>query len=156
VVFQRGTMKPTLWSATLNEGLPASQITGYYAQNPEYSPDGNLISFHFMDYGDKEPKWKLGLIDSATRRLVNKLEFPARIVNRETAWNPQLGLLSMTFEGGNGAGILLSNPLTGEHYTITDIGSGAITSLAWSIDGRSLVYAQKHETTDVVELNTAY
>lgn len=156
VVFQRGTMKPTLWSANLNAGQPASQVTGYYAQNPEYSPDGNLISFHFMDYGDKEPKWKLGLIDSATRRLVNKLDFPAPIANRETSWDPQAGLVTMSFQAGNGAGILLMNPLTGEYFTIKDIGSGAITSLAWSIDGRSLVYAQKHETTDVVELTAAY
>lgn len=152
VVFQRGTMKPTLWRLSLDQDRRATQITGYFSQNPRHSPDGSLISFHFMDFGESGPKWKLGLIDSVTRRVVNKLEFPVAISNRETAWNPLTGIATMAFGEGDGAGFLLISPLTGAYNTITGVGGGAITSFAWSPDGHTLAFVQKHETTDVVEL----
>lgn len=151
VVFQRGSLKSTLWSVGLHGG-PAAQITGYLAQHPRHSPAGRMISFHFMDFGDKAAKWKLGLIDVTTRRLLNKVEFPVTISHRETAWKPDAGLITLAFETGGDSGILLIDPLTGVYRTIPNAGGGDITSLAWSLDGQSLVFAQKHETTDVVEL----
>lgn len=151
-VFQRGSLKPMLWIVGLDGGQPPTQITGYGATNPEHSPDGRMISFHFMDYADKAAKWKLGVIDAAERRLINKVEFPVPITNRETAWSPHAGMITMTFEAGHEFGVLLIDPLTGRHFTIPNAGTGDVTSFAWSPDGRTLVFAQKHVTTDVVEL----
>jgi DNA-binding winged helix-turn-helix (wHTH) protein/Tol biopolymer transport system component len=153
IVFQRGTSPATLWSIAPNLNQPPKQLTGYQATHPAISPDGKQIAFHFMDYGSQNPHWKLGLIDSETRKFLNKLEFPVPVTERETAWNPKNNLLTMAFGSGEKSGIFLWSATDGNFQTLDRIGAGKIGSFAWSRDGSRLVFSQIFEKSDVVSLN---
>jgi DNA-binding winged helix-turn-helix (wHTH) protein/Tol biopolymer transport system component len=152
VVFQRGAAPPTLWSVAADGNQAPQQLTGYQATNPSVSPDGTRIAFHFMDYGSPNPHWKLGLIDSETRRLVNKLEFPIPVYQRKTVWHPKNELLTMVFSSGEGSGFLLWSLPDDKFQKIENIGAGEIGAFAWSPDGNRLVFAQNFATSDVVSL----
>lgn len=152
IVFQRGLAQLTLWQVTLGENKPPTQITGYLASHPTISPDGQTIAYHFMDYGGKDPHWKLGLINSENHRLLNKLEFPVPITERKTVWHPNGKFLTMIFYNGENVGILLLSATDGKFQTIENIAVGKITSFAWSPDGSRFAYSQNFETNDVVSL----
>jgi len=150
-VFQRGTSPPTLWAGTPDGGA-LTQLTGYQATNPTISPDGKQIAFHFMDYGGKDPHWKLGLIDSESHQLINKREFPVPVTQREAVWNPVSDLLTMAFRNGENSSFLLWSLADGKYRTLDNVGLGRIGAFAWSPQGDRLVYSQVFETSDVVEL----
>lgn len=154
VVFQRGTSPPTLWSISQLNNEPPNQLTGYQATNPSISPDGKQIAFHFMDYGRQDPHWKLGLIDSETRKFLNKLEFPMTVTQRETVWNPKSNLLTMAFASGENSGFLLWSVAEGRFQTIDNVGTGRIGAFAWSPDGSRIVFSQIFEKSDVVSLDS--
>ncbi|MEP6901125.1 MAG: winged helix-turn-helix domain-containing protein [Actinomycetota bacterium] len=153
IIFQRGAAPPTLWSVALNGNQAPKQLTGYQATNPSISPNGQQIAFHFMDYGNQNPHWKLGLIDRESRRILNKLDFPIPIFQRKTVWHPKSNLLTMVFRNGENSGILLWSITDGKFQTIDNIGVGKISSFAWSPDGSRLVFSQNFETSDVVALD---
>ena len=152
VVFQRGESPSTLWSVAFNGSQPPQQLTGYQATHAAVSPDGKQIAFHFMDYGSKNPHWKLGLIDSQTHDLVNKLEFPMPITQRDTAWNPKNNLITMAFGNGENSNILLWSVADGRIQTLDNIDVGRIAAFAWSPDGSKLIFSRVFETSDVVLL----
>ncbi|MEZ5428622.1 MAG: winged helix-turn-helix domain-containing protein [Pyrinomonadaceae bacterium] len=152
VVFQRGSPTPTLWRFEFGENQPPEQLTGYFANNPSFSPDGRTIAFHFMDYGGRDPRWRLGLIDAQTRRFLKKLDFPVPITERKTVWHPKEGFLTMAFSQGEEQGLLLLWPEDGHYRIINKIAGGKITSFDWSPDGSRLAFSQKFETGDVVSL----
>jgi DNA-binding winged helix-turn-helix (wHTH) protein/Tol biopolymer transport system component len=153
IIFQRGTSPATLWSVSTDGNQPPKQLTGYQATHPAISPDGKQIAFHFMDYGAPNPHWKLGLIDIETRKLLNKLEFPVPVTQRETAWNPKNNLLTMAFGSGEKSGIFLWSATDGKFQTFENIAAGRIGSFAWSPDGSRLVFSQIFEKSDVVSLD---
>lgn len=153
IIFQRGTSTTTLWSVALNGNQLPKQITGYQATHPSISPDGKQIAFHFMDYGSENPHWKLGLIDSESRKILAKLEFPIPVTQRDTVWYPKNNLLTMAFRKSENSGILLWSISDNKFQTIENIGVGKISSFAWSPDGTRLVFSQNFETSDVVALD---
>jgi Tol biopolymer transport system component len=142
----------TLWRVATEENQPPVQLTGYPASHPSVSPDGQIIAYHFIDYGGNKPAWKLGLINSETRRLLNKLDFPVPITERKTIWHPNDNLLTMIFYNGENVGMLLMSATDGKHQIIDNIGIGKISSFAWSPDGSRLVFTQNFETNDVVSM----
>jgi DNA-binding winged helix-turn-helix (wHTH) protein/Tol biopolymer transport system component len=152
IFFQRGGTLPTIWQVVPAENQPPKQITGYFATHPSISPDGQKIAYHFMDYGSKEPRWKLGIINSKNHRLLNKLEFPFSITERKIVWHPNGNLLTMVFSEGENEGILLLSATDGKFRTIDGIASGKITSFDWSPDGSRFTYSQQFETSNVVLL----
>jgi Tol biopolymer transport system component len=152
IFFQRGSAQPTLWRVAAG-GQPPEQLTGYFALRPAVSPDGKQIAYHFMDYGGKNPQWKLGLINSENRRLLNKLEFPIPITERKMVWHPNGNLLTMIFNKGESVGILLLSAADGKFQTMENIATEKITSFAWSPDGSRFAFSQNFETNDVVPLN---
>jgi Tol biopolymer transport system component/DNA-binding winged helix-turn-helix (wHTH) protein len=152
IVFQRDTSPPTLWSIAPGEDQPPAQLTGYQATHPAISPNGEQIAFHFMDYGTPKPHWKLGLIDSKTHEFLSKFEFPIPVTQREMAWNPENGLLTMAFGSGENSGILFWSVADGKLQIIDDVGPGRIGAFAWSPDGSRLVFSQIHQNSDVVSL----
>ena len=154
VVFQRGTAPPSLWTVSLNDGQAATQLTGYQSTNPSMSPDGKRIAFQFMDFGGKDPHWKLGLLDTRTHALLSKLEFPLPVTKRQSVWNPKSGLLTMAFGSGEDAELVLWSLANGTVETINSVDVGRIGAFAWSPDGNRLVFSQIFETSDVVELGS--
>lgn len=153
IIFQRSTSSPTLWSIAPDGKQPPKQLTGYFATHPSISPDGKQIAFHFMDYGSQNPHWKLGLIDRETRKLLNKLDFPIPVTQRETVWNPKNNLLTMAFRNGESSSVFLWSLTDDKFHTIDNIGAGKISSFAWSPDGSRLVFSQIFEKSDVVSLD---
>jgi Tol biopolymer transport system component len=154
VVFQRGTAPPSLWTVSLNDGQAPTQLTGYQSTNPSMSPDGKRIAFQFMDFGGKDPHWKLGLLDARTHALLSKLEFPLPVTKRQSVWNPKSGLLTMAFGSGEDAELVLWSLANGTVETINSVDVGRIGAFAWSPDGNRLVFSQIFETSDVVELGS--
>jgi DNA-binding winged helix-turn-helix (wHTH) protein/Tol biopolymer transport system component len=152
IVFQRGFAASTLWSISL-DGVSTTQLTGYFASHPAISPDGQMIAYHFMDYGGKDPHWKLGLINRETHVLLNKLDFPLPISQRKTAWRPKDGLLTMTFANSEKSGLLLLSPVDGTFRTFDDLSAGKISAFDWSSDSSRLAFAQNFETNNVVLLS---
>lgn len=152
IIFQRGNNQTTLWQITPGENTTPIQLTGYSVANPTISPDGQKIAYHFMDYGGKNPYWKLGVINNENRRLLTKLEFPVPITERRTIWRPKTDLLTMIFYNHETAGILLMSAVDGKFQTIENIGSGKITSFDWSADGSRFAFSQTFETNDVVAI----
>ncbi|MEP7075359.1 MAG: hypothetical protein ABI878_06080 [Acidobacteriota bacterium] len=144
---------PTLWTSAPGADQPPTQLTGYQSTNPSMSPDGKQIAFHFMDFGGKNPHWKLGLMDSQTHLLLNKLEFPMPVTQRQTVWNPKNNLLTMAFGNGENSGLLLWSIADGTVQTLNDIDVDRIGAFAWSPDGNRLVFSQVFETSDVVSLD---
>jgi DNA-binding winged helix-turn-helix (wHTH) protein/Tol biopolymer transport system component len=152
VVFQRGTSPPTLWSVSTKENRPPEQLTGYQSTNPSISPDGKKIACHFMDYGGKDPHWKLGLIDSETHRLLRKLEFPMIVTQRTTAWNPGNDQLTVAFGSGENLSLYVWSLEDGTIRPIENVSAGKIGAFAWSVDGKRLAFSQSFEKSDVVSL----
>jgi Tol biopolymer transport system component len=153
VVFQRGTSPPTLWSVPSKGDQPPTQLTGYQSTNPSISPDGKQIAFHFMDFGGKDPHWKLGLIDSTTHTFLNKLEFPVAITKRDIVWGPVADTLTMAYGDGENSSIILWSLADGSSQTLENIGAGRVGAFAWSPDKTHLVFSQVFETSDVVLLD---
>ncbi len=153
VVFQAGVSPETLWSIPVGDNQVPAQLTGYHASHPAVSPDGKQIAFHFMDYGSRDPHWKLGLIDNETRKLVNKLEFPITVTDRQMVWHPKNNLLTMTFRSGEDSGIILWSMTDGNVRKLDMIASGIISAFSWSADGSRLAYSQVFKKADVVSLN---
>jgi len=153
VVFQRGTSPPTLWSVASNADHPPTQLTGYQSTNPTVSPDGRQIAFHFMDFGNKEPRWKLGLIDSTTHTFLAKLEFPVPVSKREIVWGPRSDFLTMVFGEGEQSSIILWSLIDGKSQTLETSDAGRIEAFAWSPDGSRLVFSEVFNTSDVVSLD---
>lgn len=149
VVFQRGNLKPMLWRVAMESGQEAEQLTGYLSMRPIISPDGKMIAYHFMDYGGKNARWKLGLVSSDDRRLLKKLEFPLTVTERKMAWHPTRNLLTLLFSNGK---VLLMSGDDGKFETLDTNASGKITSFAWSPDGTRFAFAQTFETNDVVSI----
>lgn len=152
IIFQRGENSATLWQIAADGTQPPEQLTGYAISNPAVSPNGRTIAYHFMDFGVKNPHWKLGLINSEDRRLLEKLEFPVSITERKTVWHPKGEFLTMIFNNPDNAGILLLSASDGKSRTIQNIGSGKINSVSWSAEANRLVFSQKFEKSDVVSL----
>ena len=152
VVFQRGTSPPTIWSVASNGDQPPTQLTGYQSSNPSVSPDGKQIAFHFMDFGGKNPRWKLGLIDSSTHAFLSKLEFPIPVTKRDAVWGPADGLLTMVFGDGENSSIIVWSLADGTSKTLENIDAGRIGAFAWSPDRSRLVFSEVFETSDVVSL----
>jgi Tol biopolymer transport system component len=152
VVFRRGLGKPTLWQASIDGEHPPKQLTGYYAVHPAISPDGRAIAFQFMDSGERDPRWKLGLIDSETRRLLNKFELPESVTDRKMVWHPNGRLLGLPLNNGENVGILIISVTDGKFRTIENITRGKISSFSWSPDGRRFAFSQNLETSEVISL----
>jgi Tol biopolymer transport system component len=152
VIFQRGTAPPSIWSVNTAGGEPPKQLTGYQSTNPSISPDGKYITCNFMDYGAKNPHWKLGLIDSSTLKVERKLEFPKVVTDRTTVWNPKTGEMTMAFGGGGSNGLYLWSIENGAVRLLREVNAGRIGSFAWAEDGKRLVYSQIFEKGDVIEL----
>ncbi|MBS1794480.1 MAG: PD40 domain-containing protein [Acidobacteria bacterium] len=152
VVFQRGSSVSTLWTAKLDNPQRAAQITGYAAVHPSVSPDGKRIAFHFMDYGERTPFWKLGLIDSVSHRLLDKLAFPVPISQRETVWHPKENLIALAYQNGENAGLLFWSMDDGRYRTLDDAGAGRIAALGWSPDGKRFAFVRTFENSDVAVL----
>lgn len=152
IIFQRGENPATLWQIETNGMKPPEQLTGYTISNPTISPNGQIIAYHFMDFGVQNPHWKIGLVNSEDRRLLKKLEFPVSITERKTVWHPKGYLLTMIFNNPENAGILLLSATDGKARTIQNIGSGKINSVSWSAEADRLVFSQKFEKSDVVSL----
>ena len=151
IVFQRGSVLPTLWSISL-DGISLTQLTGYFASHPAISPDGREIAYHFMDYGGQDPHWKLGLIDGENHGLLNKLDFPVPISQRKTAWRSNDNRLTMTFANGERSGILLLSPVDGTFQTFDNLAAGKISAFDWSSDSSRLAFAQNFESNNIVLL----
>ena len=151
IVFQRGEAVPTLWSVSL-DGASATQLTGYFASHPAISPDGQLVAYHFMDYGGENPHWKLGLINRESRVLLNKIDFPLPISQRKTAWRPNDHRLTMAFASGERSGILLLSSADSTFQTFDGLAAGKISSFDWSPDSSRLAFVQNFETNNVVLL----
>ncbi|MBS1793606.1 MAG: winged helix-turn-helix domain-containing protein [Acidobacteria bacterium] len=154
VIFQRATTQPNLWRVDSSDEQPPRQLTGYYASHPAVSPDGSKIAYHFIDYGEKNPRWKIALMNAESRELLNKIEFPFPITERKTVWRPNTDLLTMTFKKGDDSGILLLSSTTGQFQTIDNLAVGRISDFAWSPEGNRLAFSQVLEKADVVALNT--
>lgn len=92
------------------------------------------------------------LINSESRRLLNKLEFPVPIIMRKTIWHPDKNLLTMIYNNGENVGILLLSAADGSFQTIENVVRGKISSFAWSPDGSHFAFSQSFETGDVVSL----
>lgn len=152
VIYQSGLGYSTLWQVSPEGNSPPVQLTGYLASNPSVSSDGQKIAFHFIDYGKINPNWKLGLINSKNRQLLNKVDFPLPISERKSVWQPKTDILTMIFYNGGTAGILQLSTVDGKFQTIENIGSGKVTSFDWSADGNRFAFAQNIETNDVISI----
>ena len=61
---------------------PAKQLTGYFAVQLSLSPDRKVISYQFMDFDGEDRVWRLGLMDSVTGKLLNKIDLPILVSER--------------------------------------------------------------------------
>jgi dipeptidyl aminopeptidase/acylaminoacyl peptidase len=105
-----------------------------------------------MDSGERDPRWKLGLIDSETRRLLNKFELPESVTDRKMVWHPNGRLLGLPLNNGENVGILIISVTDGKFRTIENITRGKISSFSWSPDGRRFAFSQNLETSEVISL----
>ena len=151
-VFSKNIAVSNLARISLQGGTPEHLPEIATDASVSFSPDGQTIAYHFMDYGGKNPHWKLGLINSENHRLLNKLEFPVPITERKTVWHPNNSFLTMIFYNGENVGILLLSATDGKYQTIANIGVGKISSFAWSPDGSRFAFSQKFETNDVISM----
>jgi len=154
VIFQRGSLvKPTLWRVPADGDQPPKQVTGYFALQPSISSDGKVIAYQFMDFEGEERVWRLGLMDSLTGKLLNKIDFPNLVTERKTVWRPGDDLLTIGVNVGDGFGFLLMSRTGGVHQTIENVTADKISSFAWSPDGKRLAFSSNQVTSDSVVLD---
>lgn len=115
---------------------------------PVISPDGLKTAFFMMDRG----KWKIGVVETETGRMLKEIEFPADVRQRRMRWHPSGEYLSLFYEVGKDIK-LLCVPLSGDaSWTIEGFGTGDVNSFDWSKDGNRMVYSVTTETQDVILL----
>ena len=151
VVFQQASSsKPTIWRISIGPNKPPEQLTGYLAKQPSVSPDGKKIAYQFMDLTDDDSSWKLGVMDSSNGKLLNKIDLPVLITNREVVWRPGDDLITMVVTTGPSSGFVLLSTATNSYQTIENVTNEAISSFGWSPDGKRLAFAANQENSDAV------
>ena len=147
---QRSLVSPTIWRVSIGGDRLPEQLTGYRAQEPSVSPDGKIIAYQFMDQVSGSRIWKIGLMDSASGKLINKIDLPLLITDRSVAWSPSGDMLTMAITTGASSDLLFQSPVDGSYRTIENVTRDKISSLAWSPDGTRLAFAVNQITSDAV------
>ena len=154
VLFLHGSiLAPTIWKVSIDETQTPKQVTGYRAQHATLSPDGKMIAYQFMDFVSGSRVWKLGIMDAENGRLLNTIAFPRLITNRNVAWRPGDNLITMIATEGESSGLVFLSPNDGSAKTIDNLTDEKIASLAWSRDGKRLVFSSNRVTSDAVMLD---
>ena len=152
-IFQRRSVpKATLWRVSTTSNESPRQLTGYTAQHPSVSPDGKMIAYQFMDLTIGDGVWKIALVDLNSGRLLNKIDFPVLVTDRQVSWHPGDNFLTLATNSGESSGFLLLSPTDNSYKILDEITSDTITAFAWSPDGRRLAFAAQRVNSDVVEL----
>jgi DNA-binding winged helix-turn-helix (wHTH) protein/Tol biopolymer transport system component len=154
VIFQQGSLiKPTVWRVSTGNNQPPKQLTGYLARQPAPRPDGKTIAYQFMDFNTDNKLWRLGLMDSANGRLLNVIDFPYLITERNVVWRPGDHLLTMVVTSGENSGFLLLSPTNNSYQTIENVTNDKISAFVWSPDGKRLAFTAHQVVSDAVLLD---
>jgi Tol biopolymer transport system component len=150
---QRSIVSPTIWRVSISGDRLPEQLTGYRSLEPSVSPDGKIIAYQFMDLVTGNGVWKIGLMDSATGKLLNRIDLPLLVSDRTVAWHPSGNLLTMAISRGTNSGLLFLSTDGEPHRTIDNVVANNIASLAWSPDGTRLAFAVNQITSDAVMID---
>lgn len=155
VVFQRGSTDfPTLWRVSIGPDSEPVQLVSSHALVPTLSPDGSQIAYYFMDF-KVDGAWRIGIASAENGELVGKLSFPTPVAERRMSWHPTGTFLGQILNSGEAVSLLLLPTDGGKVRTISGLGNGRVNSIAWSADGKTLVYSLTLETQDVVSIERA-
>jgi DNA-binding winged helix-turn-helix (wHTH) protein/WD40 repeat protein len=149
IFFQRGfdNNPKTIWRMPATGGT-ATQLTSTTSVHPLVSPDGERIAYFFLDAATD--RWRIGLMSSKTASFVGALDIPSVVAHRRLAWHPGGQFLTLGYNIGDQAKILLLPLDGGASLPLLDVGRGEIGSFVWSRDGQKLLVARHAETRDVV------
>jgi DNA-binding winged helix-turn-helix (wHTH) protein/Tol biopolymer transport system component len=154
VVFQRGSSDfPTLWRVRAEPGSEPVQLVSSHSVVPTLSPDGSQLAYYFMDF-KSDGAWRIGIASAGNGELVGKLSFPTPVSERRMSWHPAGRFLGQIVNSGETASLLLLPTDGGNARTISGLGNGRVNSVAWSEDGKTLVYSITLETQDVVSIGS--
>jgi Tol biopolymer transport system component len=152
VVFQRGSSDfPTLWRVRVEPGSEPVQLISSHSVVPTLSPDGSQLAYYFMDF-KFDGAWRIGIVSAGNGELVGKLSFPTPVSERRMSWHPAGRFLGQVVNSGETASLLILPTDGGNTRTISGLGNGRVNSVAWSADGKTLVYSITLETQDVVSI----
>jgi dipeptidyl aminopeptidase/acylaminoacyl peptidase len=89
-------------------------------------------------------------MSSETGNFVGALDIPSVVAHRRLAWHPGGQFLTLGYNTGDQAKLLLLPLDGGASLPLLDVGRGEIGSFVWSRDGQKLLVARHAETRDVV------
>ena len=152
ILFQRGSADfPTVWRVGTDGRSEPVKLINSHSLIPTVAPADDRFAFYFMDF-KTDGAWRIGLSSTETGEVIGKLTFPSPVSMRRMSWHPSGKFIGQVVNTGEAASLLLMPTGGGEAKIISGLGNGRVNSLAWSADGKMLVYALTVETQDVVSL----
>ena len=149
VVYQRGVMEPRLWKVP-TDGGESVQLTETRAARPAVSPDGELITYHYLDPDLDKSRWGIGVVSSEGGPRLKRFDFPPTVAQRFVRWSPDRQSIAFTNSPGGLSDIWLQPLDGGPPKQLTGFKAEQIIAFDWSRDGHSLAFVRGVDTSDVV------
>src|SRR5262245_5735370 len=149
VIYQGGIAEPRLWKVPVDGG-EAVQLTQTRAVRPSVSPNGELITYHYLDPELERSQWSIGVVSSKDGSRLRRFDLPSTVTEKVVRWSPDGA--SVAFPNTiDGVSDIWLQPLNGgPPEQLTHLKMEHIQAFEWSPDGRTLALIRGAETYDVV------
>ncbi len=138
--------KTTRWKVPIDGGDPV-RVTGPYWNILGISPDQKLIAYGATE---KSGGKKIGIVSSEGGQPVQILDLSPTTMPRRMQWAPD-GRAITYIDTRRSVSNIWSRPLDGSPpKPLTDFKTDAISTFAWSHDGKRLACVRGHGTNDIV------
>ena len=157
LIYQQGLTSKVLRKISSAGGasVSATEIKGV---RPQYSPDGKLVAFFFIDDStEPEPHWSIGVVSAEDGKFIQKLTIVPTVNERFLRWTPDGKSIAYISNEGDIVKIIVHSLDNTEPPRVllafpTEAG-GLIQAFAWSPDGRQFAFTRESNHRDAVLLN---
>ena len=149
IVFHRGIGYSEGVFLTVQNTAP--QMLKEKCYFPSISPNGSKTACYFMD-SDEIRKWRIAVISNETGELLDKINLPIPIYERQIRWHSSGKYITQIYSAGESLNLILLPIDNSEAKIFEGLGKGTSNLPEWSPDGKQFLYPLITETHDAILL----